>query len=535
MPLIIFTLLAWFLLHSPSGAADEDVCKPNSPHVDTAFVAFSSNVNKTHVADEGEAEVSDPKTTVNSGTTVKDQLKQNTKDRIFPKQIPAILYWTNWLQIADSPVEKRCGKWSCYRTGDRKLLLHPQTRGIFLYGTDLAGEDLPLPRLQHHEWALLHEESPMNNYMLVHGPMIQQFNHTATFRRESHFPLSSQNIESVEYLLKRKPIPVTEKNKLKKMKGLASVLYIQSHCDVASDRDRYVKELMKYISVDSYGECLQNKKLPRDLQDPVESMDSPKFLNLIAEYKFHLAFENAICKDYMTEKLFRVLHVGAVPIYRGSAEAKDWMPNGHSIIMVNDFSSPKELASFIEKLDSDDVRYEQYLQYKENGIENDFLEEHLKTRGWGNVPGGNIYGDDFIKGFECYLCEQLAVRYDAEQRAKTESSVQLLPPQIADRNHLHCPQPYTSINDVDDLPKGDRYNMLLLFYLCFNIPVLLLFYLCFNIPVLLLFYLCFNIPVLVIEKLHHLITCRHTHISLIFLKSSKYSEKCHFKILYGIY
>lgn len=44
-------------------------------------------------------------------------------------------------------------------------------------------------------------------------------------------------------------------------KNLAPVLYIQSDCDTASERDYYVLELMKHIRVDSYGACINNAQL----------------------------------------------------------------------------------------------------------------------------------------------------------------------------------------------------------------------------------------------------------------------------------
>jgi hypothetical protein len=50
------------------------------------------------------------------------------------------------------------------------------------------------------------------------------------------------------------------KNELRKT--LAPVVFVQSDCDTPSERDTYVAELMKYIPVDSYGTCLNNKKLP---------------------------------------------------------------------------------------------------------------------------------------------------------------------------------------------------------------------------------------------------------------------------------
>jgi len=42
---------------------------------------------------------------------------------------------------------------------------------------------------------------------------------------------------------------------------IAPVLYIQSDCDTASNRDRYVSELMNHIRIDSYGACINNAQL----------------------------------------------------------------------------------------------------------------------------------------------------------------------------------------------------------------------------------------------------------------------------------
>ena len=48
--------------------------------------------------------------------------------------------------------------------------------------------------------------------------------------------------------------------------GLAPVAYVQSGCDTPSQRDEWVKEFMKYVKVDSYGECLNNKQLTDDIK-----------------------------------------------------------------------------------------------------------------------------------------------------------------------------------------------------------------------------------------------------------------------------
>lgn len=56
-------------------------------------------------------------------------------------------------------------------------------------------------------------------------------------------------------------MPTKEKSALMYAENLAPVLYIQSDCDTASDRDRYVLELMKHIRIDSYGACVNNVQL----------------------------------------------------------------------------------------------------------------------------------------------------------------------------------------------------------------------------------------------------------------------------------
>ena len=38
----------------------------------------------------------------------------------------------------------------------------------------------------------------------------------------------------------------------------------------------------------------------------------------INAYKFYLAFENSFCKGYVTEKFFKTLNAGSIPIVRGA-------------------------------------------------------------------------------------------------------------------------------------------------------------------------------------------------------------------------
>lgn len=135
---------------------------------------------------------------------------------------------------------------------------------LLWYGSDFNAKDLPLPRKPQHEWGLLHEESPKNNYLLTKPEVISLFNHTATFKRESDFPLTFQYVEDLPWLeSKTYWVETKKKNKYKIDEDLAPVVYVQSDCNVPSDRDSYVTALIKEMKVDSYGSCIHNKDLPQ--------------------------------------------------------------------------------------------------------------------------------------------------------------------------------------------------------------------------------------------------------------------------------
>lgn len=193
-----------------------------------------------------------------------------------------------------------------------------------------------------------------------------------------------------------------KKNSLRKK--LAPLVYVQSDCDPPSDRDSYVKELMAYIEVDSYGACLHNRDLPEHLKNSA-SMDSENFYKILAKYKFALAFENAVCEDYITEKLWRPLMLGVVPVYYGSPNIADWLPSNKSAILVTGFAHPKDLAQYIRALDKDDREYEAFLDWKVKGeISNERLLAAIKERTWGVQ---DITKDNYIDAFECMVCNKV--------------------------------------------------------------------------------------------------------------------------------
>ncbi|XP_030648305.1 GDP-fucose protein O-fucosyltransferase 4 [Chanos chanos] len=374
------------------------------------------------------------------------------------KELPILLWWSAGLfpHFPGDTERIDCARSSCLVTRNRKVQLYRRTASIIFYGTDFRAYEAPLPRLSHQTWALFHEESPMNNYVLSHGPGIRLFNYTATFRRESDYPLTLQWLPSLEYLLHPPSVSIADKNRWRRA-GLAPVLYMQSHCDVPSDRDRYVQELMKYIQVDSYGKCLNNKPLPKHLEDTSTATGEERpFMNFVARYKFHLALENGICPDYMTEKLWRPLHQGCVPIYRGSSSAADWLPNDHSAILVDNFSSPRELADYIKALDENDERYARYLEFKTpRKITNVRLLDELQTREWGV---NDMSKPNYLNGFECFVCDHENERLAAERAHRRNPGQHPRPlPKMANNSHMGCPLPSPGYGAIENIDPNDSW------------------------------------------------------------------------------
>ena len=225
--------------------------------------------------------------------------------------------------------------------------------------------------------------------------------------------------------------------------GLAPAVYFQRDCNPPSDRDTYVKELMKYIKIDSYGPCLNNKKPPDEING-FHHLSSEPYYHFLARYKFQLAFENCLCQDYMTEKLFRPLSIGSVPVYLGSPLAEEFMPSEKAVIMVQDFRSPKELAEYLTELNANDTKYDEYLKHRFTGkFSNPKLEKALKIQKWSlpNKFQKPNFGHYMFSGFSCHVCDRLHERNDRLRKHLENSVNSILPLKIASYNHMGCPEP----------------------------------------------------------------------------------------------
>lgn len=193
------------------------------------------------------------------------------------------------------------------------------------------------------------------NYKWQQRPDIQElFDLTMTYQMDSDVPVPYFYPPYLQ-MLKRVPKPKT---------GLINA-FISSDVN-ESKRVAYLKELMSYMKVHSYGKLFNNKKLEED-----EGVISKG--RAMATYKFTIAFENAIAKDYVTEKLFHPLIVGSIPVYLGAPNVAEFLPGNHCYINVNDFASVKDLADYLLKLDKNDELFQQYMNWKNEPLREAFV------------------------------------------------------------------------------------------------------------------------------------------------------------------
>ncbi|XP_049870329.1 alpha-(1,3)-fucosyltransferase 10-like [Pectinophora gossypiella] len=356
------------------------------------------------------------------------------------KLVPAIVWYTPniwWISLnrrikcnLSSPVE-------CNVVRIQSQPEHPEA--YLFYAADI--NRFPLPRDPNIIWGLLHDESPINRMMFFYEKALNLFNYSATFSRYSDVPLPLMTLRDLDSITSTLYFVDTQTKNVN-IDELAPVLYIQSNCFTATERDLYVEELMKYIKVDAYGHCLHNKELPLHPMyvNPISKKDSYSYryhlygqelLTFMGKYKFVIAIENGICNDYVTEKFWRTIEVGAVPIYYGSPLIRDWFPNNKSAILIEDFATPELLSQHLHYLLENDTAYEEYLVHKTLGvIGNQKLINEITVRPYQSKL------ENVVKQFECFVCERIH-----EKRTN---------PAVVTKKHFNCPVPKSVLTRTEN-------------------------------------------------------------------------------------
>ncbi|BFZ05977.1 hypothetical protein BsWGS_09015 [Bradybaena similaris] len=217
-------------------------------------------------------------------------------------------------------------------------------------------DSIPPSKQPGQIWVFFSVESPPNSGSFRFGNEAWHglFNWTMSYRYDSEFwhgyVRSARRVQPVANEIRVENEKMWRELFSKKEKLVA---WFVSNCDTNSRRERYVRKLSKYIPVDIYGACGTLKCADHDVCDKM----------LRAKYKFYLAFENALCQDYVTEKLLKIFNIGGIiPVVRGGADYHKLFPP-NSVIDTSDFSSPESLANHLQELASNEDAYIKMLRW----------------------------------------------------------------------------------------------------------------------------------------------------------------------------
>lgn len=222
----------------------------------------------------------------------------------------------------------------------------------------LKQDGMPGHRWSHQKWVFYETESPA--WVKGLAPYQDMFNLTSTYQRDSDIPV----YRGRHFVLsERKLAELTQNNVTFHEKKSKLLAWFVSRCMSFSQREIYVRQLRKYVPVDIYGECGSKKCGSRQQVNRTLYDCDTKLLTDEGSYKFYLSFENSLCDDYVTEKLWTIWNHQVIPVVYGGVDYASMLPE-RTYLSVADFLSPKALASYLKYLDEHHEIYNDYMRRK---------------------------------------------------------------------------------------------------------------------------------------------------------------------------
>ena len=215
---------------------------------------------------------------------------------------------------------------------------------------------LPFKRPKHQVWIFAAHEAPAIFNLTTQWRKliwIDSFNWTMAYDRHNtdiYLPYGELRQHRQE---QKRDFEAIAKEKTK------DCLMIVSHCTTDSKREKYVQELKKYIDIDVFGGCGTPMKCGKRF------VHDECFNKLNSTYRFYLAFENAYCRQYFSEKFFENFNYDTIMVTLGGErnESTEIFPK-EAFISTDSFQSPKQLAEYLKKLSKSTEDYAALLRRK---------------------------------------------------------------------------------------------------------------------------------------------------------------------------
>ena len=219
-----------------------------------------------------------------------------------------------------------------------------------------------------HECFSFCEKPAYPEQIVIHynlGPEIRPCNNKAIKSSDIRISYSTSSTISFLYLyLPKIKQSVPDALQLKPPSNRHGIAMFVSDCDAWFSKWRYdyLKELMQYIEIDSYGKCLHNTAMNSTRQE-VNHFDLKIELLKSKRYKFLICFENTLVSEYITEKIWHGYISQTIPIYYGAPEIYRQVPGAKTFIDAAKFAGPRQLAEYIKEVDTNEQLYQSFFNF----------------------------------------------------------------------------------------------------------------------------------------------------------------------------
>ncbi len=147
------------------------------------------------------------------------------------------------------------------------------------------------------------------------------------------------------------------------------IVWFVSNCVSSSKREAIAKALGQHIQVDVFGACGDKSVCPKsEGRSCVEKLVNKK-------YYFHIAFENSLCKDYISEKYWGRWQYFSIPIVLQRKIYEKFAPP-KSFIAVDDFKTIPEMAKRLKFLTKNRTAYMEYFKWRKQGYSSSHMDEN---------------------------------------------------------------------------------------------------------------------------------------------------------------
>ncbi|CAF1103080.1 unnamed protein product [Adineta steineri] len=249
---------------------------------------------------------------------------------------------------------KQCPYKNCRYTCNRKWSNIADV--LLMHRSDIKFDQLPKERNSNQIWLFWHDEPGGVSKQAIS----YQFNWTISYRLNAEASIGAYGLT----VLRNKPLSSKEFNSYineQFRNRQPNAIWFVSNCQPKARLNFYLKFRLYYPLIKIYGQCVSknnSNQCHRNSQCEISEL---------TKNKFYFAFESQSCRDYVTEKFWRSLAFGIIPIVFGPRDKQslERIAPPNSFIYTDDFTSMYDLAEYLNEIDRNQTLFREFHRWRQ--------------------------------------------------------------------------------------------------------------------------------------------------------------------------